>query len=149
MPVAEEDMTTSEQEYNQQVIQEFRANGGRVGGMFEGESLLLLHHTGAKSGAPRVSPLVYQAVGNSYAVFASNAGRADHPAWYHNLRANPRTRIEVGAATIEVTARVANDAERAPIWDRQKQHAPGFAEYEASTSRQIPVVLLEPTTPTR
>ena len=141
-------MATSEQEFNQQVIQEFRAKRGRVGGMFEGKPLLLLHHVGAKSGARRVSPLVYQAVGDSYAVFASNVGRADHPAWYHNLRAHPSTRIEVGTATIEVTARVADDQERAPFWARQKQHDPGFAEYEARTNRQIPVVLLEPTTST-
>jgi deazaflavin-dependent oxidoreductase (nitroreductase family) len=141
-------MATSAQDFNQQVIQEFRANGGRVGGMFEGASLLLLHHTGAKSGAQRVSPLVYQAVGDGYAVFASNAGKDTHPAWYHNLIANPRTRIEVGTGTIEVAARVADDAERAPIWARQKELAPGFAEYEAGTSRQIPVVLLEPTPPT-
>lgn len=141
-------METSEQEFNRQVIEEFRANAGRVGGMFEGAPLLLLHHSGAKSGARRVSPLVYQAVGDGYAVFASNAGRATHPAWYHNLRADPRTRIEVGTATIEVAARVADEGERAPIWARQKERDPGFAEYEASTSRQIPVVLLEPTTPT-
>lgn len=141
-------MATSAQDFNQQVIQEFRANGGRVGGMFEGASLLLLHHTGAKSGASRVSPLVYQAVGDGYAVFASNAGKDTHPAWYHNLIANPRTRVEVGPATIEVSARVADDAERAPVWARQKELAPGFAEYEAGTSRQIPVVILEPTTST-
>jgi deazaflavin-dependent oxidoreductase (nitroreductase family) len=142
-------MTTAEQQLNQQVIQEFRANGGRVGGMFEGVPLLLLHHSGSKSGAHRVSPLVYQAVGGRYAVFASNGGGANHPAWYHNLRAHPRTRIEVGTETIEVTARLADEAERAPIWARQKQQHPGFAEYEASTSRQIPVVLLEPTAPTQ
>ena len=141
-------MATSAQDFNQQIIREFRANQGRVGGMFEGAPRLLLHHTGAKSGAERVSPLVYQAVGDGHAVFASNAGADDHPAWYRNLLAHPRTRIELGAATIEVTARVADDAERAPIWARQKELAPGFAEYEAGTSRQIPVVLLEPTTRT-
>ncbi|MBA2447351.1 MAG: nitroreductase family deazaflavin-dependent oxidoreductase [Chloroflexi bacterium] len=141
-------MATSEQEFNQQVIGEFRANEGRVGGQFEGAPVLLLHHTGAKSGARRVSPLMYQTVGDSYAVFASNAGQATHPAWYHNLLAHPSTSIEVGPATIDVSARVADEEERASIWDRQKQRYPGFADYEAGTTRQIPVVLLEPTTPT-
>lgn len=140
-------MTTAEHDYNQQVIEEFRANEGRLGGRFKGAPMLLLHHTGAQSGAERVSPVTYQKVGDAYAVFASNAGRDTHPAWYHNLRAHPHTRIEVGAETIEVTARVADAAERAPIWERQKQRYPGFAEYEAGTSRQIPVVLLEPVAP--
>jgi deazaflavin-dependent oxidoreductase (nitroreductase family) len=146
--VTEKGMATSEQDFNQQIIREFRANEGRVGGMFEGEPLLLLHHTGAKSGARRVSPLVYQTVGNGYAIFGSNAGADNHPAWYHNLIAHSRTTIEMGRATIEVSARVAGDAERAPIWARQKELAPGFADYETRTSRQIPVVLLEPVSPT-
>lgn len=140
-------MTTSEQDWNTQVIDEFRANEGRVGGYFAGTPLLLLHHVGAKSGTARVSPLVYQAVGEGYAVFASNGGKDDHPAWYHNLIAHPRTRIEVGGATVDVEARVAGQEERTPIWTRQKEQVPGFAEYETSTSRQIPVVLLEPTAP--
>ena len=139
-------MTTVEQDFNQQVIEECRANEGRLGGRFAGAPMLLLHHTGAKSGVERVSPVMYQAVGDTYAVFASNAGRDTHPAWYHNLRAHPRTRIEIGPGTIEVTAQVANPAERTPIWERQKQQYPGFAEYEAGTSREIPVVLLERTT---
>jgi deazaflavin-dependent oxidoreductase (nitroreductase family) len=151
----EDDMTDSEQgqeqeqeqDWNTRVIDEFRANQGRVGGYFEGTPLLLLHHTGAKSGTARVTPLVYLTVGESYAVFASNAGKDDHPAWYHNLIAHPHTRIEVGGATVDVSARVAGQEERTPVWTRQKQQMPGFAEYEAGTSRQIPVVLLEPTAP--
>jgi deazaflavin-dependent oxidoreductase (nitroreductase family) len=139
--------TSEEQDGNQRIIREFRANAGRVGGQFAGAPLLLLHHKGAKSGTERVNPLVYQAVGGSYAVFASNAGGPNHPAWYHNLIAHPRTRIEVGPETIDVSARVADPEERAAIWARQKQRAPGFADYEARTSRQIPVVLLEPTPP--
>jgi deazaflavin-dependent oxidoreductase (nitroreductase family) len=139
--------TSEEQDGNQRIIREFRANAGRVGGHFAGAPLLLLHYKGAKSGADRVNPLVYQAVGDSYAVFASNAGGPSHPAWYHNLIAHPRTRIEVGPETIDVSARVASAEERAAIWARQKQLNPGFADYEARTSRQIPVVLLEPTPP--
>ncbi len=141
-------MATNVQDFNQQIIQEFRANEGRVGGMFSGATLLLLHHVGAKCGAQRVSPLVYQAVGDSYAIFASNNGADSHPAWYHNLLANQRTSVEVGTATREVLARVADDAERARIWARQMQRSPGFAEYEAKTSRKIPVVILEPVTST-
>ncbi|MGH2532418.1 MAG: nitroreductase family deazaflavin-dependent oxidoreductase [Thermomicrobiales bacterium] len=138
-------MATSEAAYNQQVIEEFRANEGRIGGDCAGAPLLLLHHIGTKSGVERVSPLMYQSVDDSYAVFASNAGMDTHPAWYYNLLSHPRASIEMGTATIEVSARVADEEERAPIWDRQKQQYPGFADYEASTSRQIPVVLLEPT----
>jgi len=140
-------MVTSEQEtdWNTRVTEEFRANDGRVSGQFEDAPLLLLHHTGAKSHTDRVSPLVYQAVGNSYAVFGSNAGRASHPAWYYNLVAQPRTSIEVGAKTLAVTARVTDGEERDAIWTRQKELMPGFAEYEAGTPRQIPVVLLDPT----
>jgi deazaflavin-dependent oxidoreductase (nitroreductase family) len=137
----------AERELNQQVIAEFRANGGRVGGMFEGTPLLLLHHTGAKSGAERVSPLAYQAVGDGYAIFGSNAGKPSHPSWYYNLLAQPRTTIEVGERTIEVTARVAEGAEREAIWERQKQSNAAWAEYETRTARTLPVVLLEPATP--
>ena len=148
-------MATTEQEqglekdWNTQVIKEFRANEGRVGGYFEEQPLLLLHHVGAKSGTARVTPLVHLTVGERYAVFASNGGQDNHPAWYHNLIAHPYTRIEIGGATVEVTARVAGQEERTPIWDRQKQLMPGFAQYETTTSRQIPVVLLDPTRPSK
>jgi deazaflavin-dependent oxidoreductase (nitroreductase family) len=131
-------------DFNAQIIEEFRANGGKVGGYFEKANLLILHSTGAKTGAARVSPLVYQAIGDSYAIFASKAGADTNPAWFHNLIANPETQIEVGTETIDVTARVTSDQERAPIWDQQKEIAPGFADYEANTDRQIPVVILDP-----
>lgn len=130
-------------DFNQQIIEEFRANGGKVGGGFEGAPMVLVHHTGAKSGAERVTPLVYQAIDGGWAIFASKGGAPDNPAWFHNLRANPDTVIEVGDETIEVTARVADPDEREPIWTTQKQVMPGFAEYEAKTDRVIPVVILE------
>jgi deazaflavin-dependent oxidoreductase (nitroreductase family) len=130
-------------DWNDQVIAEFRANQGNVGGNFEGAPLLLLHSTGARSGEERVHPMMYLAVGDGFAVFASKAGADSNPAWYHNLRANPDARIEVGTETIEVTARVLDDAEREPIWAEQKARYPGFADYEAKTDRVIPVVLLE------
>jgi deazaflavin-dependent oxidoreductase (nitroreductase family) len=131
-------------DFNAPVIDEFRANGGKVGGMFEKSTLLLLHSTGAKTGAERISPLAYQKVGDSYAIFASKGGAPANPAWYHNLLAQPRTKIEVGAEVIEVVARVAGPEEREAIWTRQKEIAPNFAEYEQKTDRQIPVVILEP-----
>jgi deazaflavin-dependent oxidoreductase (nitroreductase family) len=131
-------------DWNDKIIEEFRATGGRVGGQFEGAPLLLLHTTGAKSGREHVTPMMYRPVDGGYAVFASKAGAPTNPAWYHNLVANPRVQAEIGAQTLPLTARVAGDAERAPIWAAQKADYPGFAEYETMTTRQIPVVILEP-----
>jgi deazaflavin-dependent oxidoreductase (nitroreductase family) len=131
-------------DYNQAIIDEFRGNGGRVGGAFEGAPLLLLHTVGAKTGKERVNPVMYQAVGENYAIFASKAGAPEHPAWYHNLLAHPDVTIEVGTALVPVTARVADGQERELIWQRQKADYPGFAEYEQKTSREIPVVILVP-----
>jgi deazaflavin-dependent oxidoreductase (nitroreductase family) len=130
-------------DWNARVIDEFRANGGKVEA-FPNNNLILLHHTGAKSGQERVSPLAYQLVDGGYAIFASKGGAPDNPAWFHNLQANPKATIETGTETIPVTARVAGPEEREPIWTRQKQAEPGFAEYETKTDRQIPVVILEP-----
>ncbi|WP_030482582.1 nitroreductase family deazaflavin-dependent oxidoreductase [Nocardioides aequoreus] len=129
-------------DWNDQIIEEFRANGGKVGGPFAGAPLLLLHSTGAKSGEERVHPMMYQAVGDDFAVFASKAGAPTNPTWYHNLRAHPDARVEVGTETLDVTARVLEGDERAAIWEEQKARYPGFAEYEAKTDRMIPVVLL-------
>ena len=134
----------SEHERNQEIIDEFRANDGRVGGHFEGRTLLLLHSIGARSGAERVNPLMYLAVDGSYAVFATNSGYANHPGWYHNLRAHPSASVEVGTRAVDVTAREAEGEERARIWARQVEVAPAFAELQAKTSRLIPVLLLEP-----
>ncbi len=131
------------EDFNQKVIAEFRANDGRLGGPFEGAPVLLLHTTGAKSGQERVNPMMYQTIGDGFAVFASKAGAPSNPDWYHNLVAHPRVRAEVGTETIELNARVADTAEREPIWTAWKQAYPGFADYEAKTTRQIPVVILE------
>ena len=131
--------------WNDSVIAEFRANGGRVGGNFEGAPLLLLHTTGAKSGEPRVNPMMYQAVDGGWAVFASYAGLDVNPAWFHNLRAHPGVSIEVGVdaavEAIDVHTRVLTPEEREPIWQVQKGRYPGFADYEQKTDRVIPVVL--------
>lgn len=131
-------------DWNTNIINEFRANEGRVGGYFAGAPLLLLHSTGAKSGAERVTPMMYQLVDGGYAIFASKSGADTNPAWYHNLLAHPNARAEIGTDTVEVTARLLDDAEREPIWTTQKQRYPGFAEYEQKTTRQIPVFVLEP-----
>lgn len=127
------------------IVDEYRANGGKLGGMFAGTDLLLLHHTGAQSGTQRVSPLAYQQIGSSYAVFASRAGSAANPDWFNNVVANPETVIEIGRDRLAVRARVAEPAERDVIWDRQKKRVPQFAEYERKAApRKIPVIVLDP-----
>jgi deazaflavin-dependent oxidoreductase (nitroreductase family) len=132
-------------DWNQAVIDEFRANDGRVGGNFEGAPLLLLHTTGAKTGRGRVNPMMYQDLGDGrVAVFASYAGMDVHPAWFHDLVAHPEVTAEIGTRTRALRARVPDADERAPIWERQKAAYPGFADYEAKTDREIPVVVLEP-----
>lgn len=132
-------------DFNTKIINEFRANAGKVGAPFEGVPLILVHHRGAKTGTERVNPLAYQAVGDGYAIFASKGGGPHNPDWYHNLLANPETVVEVGTDTIPVRARELAGDERAPIWEKQKQLVPGFADYETKTEgiREIPVVLLE------
>jgi deazaflavin-dependent oxidoreductase (nitroreductase family) len=131
-------------DFNGKIIAEFRAAGGKVGGRFAGRDILLLHHTGARTGAERVSPLAYQQVGESFAVFGSKAGAPVNPGWYHNLLAHPETTIEVGTDTLRVRARVAEPAERDVIWERQIQRAPHFAEYERTAApREIPVIVLD------
>ncbi len=131
-------------DFNASIIEEFRANAGKVGGMFEGAPMVLLHTTGAKSGQERVSPLMYQDLGDAIAIFASKAGAPDNPDWFHNVVANPDVTAEVGTETRPYRARVAEGDERERIWAAQKEIAPGFADYEAKTDRVIPVVVLDP-----
>lgn len=132
------------EDWNSKIISEFRANGGKVGGVFEGMPLLLLHSTGAKTGAERVNPLAYRTDGDALVVFASKAGAPTNPDWFHNLRANPRVSVEVGTQTRDVVARVAGGDERHRLWEAQKLDNPAFAGYETKTDRQIPVVVLDP-----
>jgi deazaflavin-dependent oxidoreductase (nitroreductase family) len=131
-------------DWNTAIIEEFRANDGRVGGNFKGAPMLLLHTVGARSGQPRVNPMVYRREGDAYVVFASKAGAPTNPDWYHNLIARPDVEAEIGTETVALTARVAEGEERDHLWTAQKQVMPGFADYERKTSRQIPVVVLEP-----
>ena len=131
-------------DFNAKNIEEFRATGGKVGGPFEGAPMILVHHKGGRTGTERVNPMVYQPVGDGFAVFASRGGDTRHPHWYLNLMANPETTVEVGTETIAVRARDLKGDERSEIWERQKQLMPGFAEYEKKAApREIPVVLLE------
>jgi deazaflavin-dependent oxidoreductase (nitroreductase family) len=131
-------------DWNDKIIEEFRDNGGKVGGQFAGAPLLLLHTVGARTGETRVSPMMYQQVGDAYAVFASKGGAPTNPDWYHNLRTHPQVRAEIGTTTLDLVARVAEGEERDRIWTAQKSAYPGFADYERKTTRQIPVVILEP-----
>lgn len=137
-------MSTSMADFNQQIIDEFRANEGRVGGMFENMPLLLVHHTGARTGQARVNPVAYLRDGDSYAIFASKAGAPTSPDWYHNLKANPSAKIEVGTETIPVHVSEATGEERDRLFDEQKRLRPQFAEYEQKTDRVIPVLVLTP-----
>lgn len=138
-------MSTSPADFNAKIIDEFRANDGRVGGMFEGAPLLLLHHTGARSGASRVNPLVYLRDGARYVIFASKAGAPTNPDWFHNLKAHPDVKVEVGPETIDVHAEEAGEPERERLLSAQIERAPQFAEYvQSAGDRKIPVILLTP-----
>ena len=131
-------------DWNAKIIEEFRENEGRVGGRFADRTLLLLHHRGAKTGVERVNPLAYQQLDEDrWAIFGSKGGAPTNPDWLYNLVAHPDAEIELGTERVHVTARVAEGEERDAIWTRQKELAPGFAEYEQKTSRRIPVVILE------
>ena len=131
-------------DFNAQVIEEFRANGGTAGGIFEGKPLLLLHNVGAKSGSEYVTPLVYLGDDGRTFIFASKGGAPNHPGWFHNLKANPDVSIEIGGDTKEVVAVEVTGEERSRIYEIQKEQQPQFAEYEAATDRQIPVIELAP-----
>jgi deazaflavin-dependent oxidoreductase (nitroreductase family) len=131
-------------EYNASVIDEFRANDGRVSGIWEGTPLLLLHHIGAKSGTSRVSPVGYLADESRYLIFASNGGARNNPDWYHNLKANPCTRIEVGRETIDVVAEEATGEERERLFARGAERFPDLATHARKTERDIPVIALTP-----
>jgi deazaflavin-dependent oxidoreductase (nitroreductase family) len=140
----EHDMSDEMNAWNTKIMDEFRANGGKVA-EFGDAPLLILHSTGRKSGQERLSPLMYQALaGGSVAIFASKAGAPDNPDWYHNVLATPAVTAELGAGTQSFTAREAVGDERTEIWEQQKVEYPQFAGYEEATTRTIPVVVLDP-----
>ncbi|OBI09325.1 cell entry protein [Mycolicibacter nonchromogenicus] len=129
-------------EFNARNIAEFRSSGGKLGGPFEGAPVLLLTTTGAKSGQPRTSPMMYLPEGDRIFVFASNEGKDNHPSWYHNLRANPSATVELGTDTFAVTAVEITGAEHDRLYGIQAKRYPGFATYRERTQRVIPVVEL-------
>ena len=129
-------------DWNRQLIEEFRANGGKVGGMWEGRPLLLLTTTGAKSGQRHTHPTMYLADGDRLLVFASKGGAPTHPDWYHNLAANPDVTVEVGPEKYEATTTVLTGEERDRWYAKQSELYPQFAEYQTKTTRTIPVVAL-------
>jgi len=125
--------------FNKNIVDEFRANNGKVGGQFEGANLLLLTSTGAKSGQPRLAPLAYFTIDGKMIIIGSKAGADTNPDWVHNLRANPRAHIEVGTDAYDVSSRELPKAERDEIFDKVVAAAPGFGEYQSNTSRIIPL----------
>jgi len=129
-------------DFNARTIAEFHSNHGKVGGMFEGAPLLLLHTIGARSNQPRINPVMYLQDGDRYVVFASKAGADTNPDWYHNLKTHPNIQIEVGDATIDVYAEEILGHERNVLFERQATLYPGFADYQRKTNRVIPVVAL-------
>ncbi|MEN3268338.1 nitroreductase family deazaflavin-dependent oxidoreductase [Pseudonocardia sp.] len=130
-------------DWNQTIIEEFRANDGRVGGMFEGAPMILIHHIGAKTGTERVAPLVYFPEDDgSLVIIASKGGAPTNPDWYHNLKANPKFDVEVGTDTFPVLAEEVVGDERDEIWTRVVAASPGFGEYQEKTTRKIPVLRL-------
>jgi deazaflavin-dependent oxidoreductase (nitroreductase family) len=130
-------------DWNEKIIAEFRANAGRVGGMFEGAPMILIHHVGAKSGIERVTPLVhFPEDDGSTVIVASNGGAPTHPAWFHNLTANPKIDVEVGAETYTVVADEITGSERDEFWKHVVAERPGFGDYERKTERVIPLLRL-------
>jgi len=130
-------------DWNRTIIEEFRANAGKVGGPFEGAPMVLLHTTGAKSGQERVNPLVYSTDGDRYVVIASKGGAPTNPDWYHNVKANPSVTVEIGEETFAATATIVEGDERTRLFDAQAELMPGFKDYEKATDRVIPVVVLD------
>lgn len=129
-------------EWNQAVVEEFRANGGEVGGRFTGRNLLLLHTIGRTSGEERINPLAYVRDSKRYVIIASKGGADTHPDWYYNLIAHPDARIEVGTTSFQVHAVEAQEPERSRLYEKMIEMMPAFADYRQKTARLIPVFIL-------
>jgi deazaflavin-dependent oxidoreductase (nitroreductase family) len=137
-------MPETPNDYDAEIIGEFRANEGHVGGTWEGIPLLLLHHTGAKSGLSRVNPVAYLPDDQGYLIWAAKGGAPRNPDWYHNLKAHPITRVEVGTETIDVMAKEATGEERERLFGKATRHYPQLAEAAGKTRRVIPMIVLTP-----
>ncbi len=129
-------------DWNKAIIEEFRANDGKVGGPFAGATLLLLHTVGAKTQQPRINPVVYILDGDRFVIFASKAGAPDNPDWYYNLVAQPLVILEVGTEKFQARATVLAEPERTRLYDQMAAERPTFAEYQLKTTRRIPVIVL-------
>lgn len=129
---------------NKAIIDEFRANAGKVGGPFAGRTLLLLHTTGAKSGQERINPVAYTTDGDRLVIIASKGGAPTNPDWYRNIVANPLVTVEVGTEKFQARAAIAAEPERTRLYDKMIEMMPGFAEYRQKTTRIIPVIVLTP-----
>ncbi|EIV93939.1 nitroreductase family deazaflavin-dependent oxidoreductase [Frankia sp. QA3] len=132
------------EDFNARIIADFRATQGHPGGQFAGTPILLLHTTGARSGNPRINPLMYVEDGDRYLVFASYAGAPKDPAWYHNLKAHPEAKIEIDTRILAVRVDEVTGVERDAVYARHAANYPAFAEYEAKAGRKIPVIALTP-----
>ena len=130
-------------EFNKKVIEEFRSNGGKVGGQFKGAPMVLMTHTGAKSGKSYTTPLVYSRDGDRLVIIASKAGAPNNPDWYHNLRANPLVTLEIGAERFQARAMVTSGVERERLFNQQAEKMPFFNDYRKKTKREIPVIVLQ------
>ncbi len=129
-------------DWNKATIDEFRANAGKVGGMFAGKSLLLLHTVGAKSGQERVNPVACVKDGDRLVIIASKGGAPTNPDWYYNLLAHPLVSVEVGTEKFQARAEVASEPERTRLYNKMVEMMPGFSEYREKTTRVIPVITL-------
>jgi deazaflavin-dependent oxidoreductase (nitroreductase family) len=127
---------------NMAIINEFRANAGKVGGSFTGRKLLLLHTVGAKTGQQRINPVAYIPDGDRLVIIASKGGAPTNPDWYYNLLAHPRVTVEVGTEQFQVEAAISTEPERTRLYDKMVEAMPGFAEYRQKTTRVIPVIIL-------
>jgi deazaflavin-dependent oxidoreductase (nitroreductase family) len=135
-------MANGIQDFNKKIIDEFRANQGKVGGQFNGMPILLLTTKGAKSGLSRTNPLAYLSDGDRYVIIASYAGAPKNPPWYHNLAANPKVRVEVGGQSFDAMAEVVKEPERSALYQKVEAAMPVFSEYKRKTQRSIPVIAL-------
>jgi len=132
------------QDRNRKIIDEFRSNEGRVGGRFEGKTLLLLHTQGAKSGQERINPVAYVRDGDRYVIIASKGGAPTNPSWYYNVLASPLVTVEAGTETFQARATVAEEPERTRLYNKMAEMMPAFDDYRRKTTRQIPVIVLTP-----
>ena len=134
---------TDVNDFNKKIIEEFRANDGKVGGRFANTTLLLLHTIGAKSGQPRTNPVAYTKDGDRFIIIASKGGAPTNPDWYYNVKANPLVTVELGHEQFQAQATIAEGAERDRLFNQMAEIRPGFAEYQRNTDRQLPVIVLE------